>query len=106
MDFYLKQAFRCILECFFEGFSGATNLVSDPYQHIIKDFFNPRGSISVCRRLEKPKEYTKKSLDIAHFFRVMVSMPPKIIPFWSLLVACNKTLKILLKPFQSLLKKT
>lgn len=46
------------------------NLISDPYQYLLKDFSNPQ-SIPVSRRLEEPKENTQEAIDIMNFYRIM-----------------------------------
>jgi len=46
------------------------NLISDPYQHILKDFGNP-DSIPVCNRLDKPRDDSPQAREIFEFFRIM-----------------------------------
>ena len=51
------------------------NLVSDPCQHILKDFSDPY-SISVCERLDKPKEETAEGRKLTNFLRIMEGLEP------------------------------
>lgn len=46
------------------------NLISDPYQHLLKDFGDPE-SIPVCTRLDKPRDDSAEALEILHFLRKM-----------------------------------
>jgi len=52
------------------------NLVSDPYQHILKDFSDPT-SIPECKRLKEPKDDKPESKDIMNFFRKMEGLEQK-----------------------------
>lgn len=51
------------------------NLISDPYQHLLKDFGCPEN-IPLCERLEKPKNNTQDARDITNFFRIIEGMEP------------------------------
>lgn len=46
------------------------NLISDPYQYLLKDFANPQA-IPISKRLSEPKENTQESIDIMNFYRIM-----------------------------------
>ncbi|MBA2368678.1 MAG: hypothetical protein H0V82_06605 [Candidatus Protochlamydia sp.] len=52
------------------------NLVSDPYQHVVKNFADP-NSIAISTRLEEPKENSQESIDIMNFFRKMENLDSK-----------------------------
>ncbi|WP_059359939.1 hypothetical protein [Parachlamydia acanthamoebae] len=58
----------------------SNNLVSDPYQHVIKDFSNPAASIKNCKRLEEPREESQEAYDIMNFFRIMQNLEPLPMP--------------------------
>jgi hypothetical protein len=46
------------------------NLVSDPYQHILKDFANP-DAIPECKRLDEPRDDSEEARMIMQFYREM-----------------------------------
>lgn len=46
------------------------NFVSDPYQHIVKNF-SDLSSIPECRRLDEPREQTEEAIAIMNFLRKM-----------------------------------
>lgn len=50
------------------------NLISDPYQHIVKDFSNPHA-IPECNRLEQPRDDSAEQIEITNFLRVMGGLP-------------------------------
>lgn len=55
----------------------ANNVVSDPYQHMIKDFGAPEN-IPPSTRLDEPRDAAKeKDWDVMNFFRVFEDLQPK-----------------------------
>lgn len=51
------------------------NFISDPYQHILKDFAD-LSKIPICKRLEEPKENTPESIAVMNFYRIMEGLEP------------------------------
>lgn len=54
----------------------ANNLVSDPYQHILKDYGAPEN-IPTCKRLEEPRSNSEEDRELMNFFRVMAGLNTK-----------------------------
>jgi hypothetical protein len=52
------------------------HLISDPYQHILKDFAHP-DSIPSFNQLEEPLETTQESIDLLNFYRKMSNLEAK-----------------------------